>query len=255
MSARLESAEGGGLLTLTLDAPPGNVLDIELCGVLSGLLEEAAAKPDAKLLVVRAEGKHFSFGASVEEHLPDKAEAMLAAMGGLVGRLASFPYPTLAAVQGRCLGGGFELALACGLLFAEEGAVFAAPEIKLGVFAPAASALLVDRLPRGLAEELLFTGRDLSADEARAWGLVNRVSAKGGLDGAVADWAKEQLMPHSAASLRQATAAWRGAWAAAAKERLQRLERQYVEELLPLHDGTEGIRSFLEKRAPKWENR
>jgi cyclohexa-1,5-dienecarbonyl-CoA hydratase len=222
---------------------------------LSGLLEEAAAEADAKLLVVRAEGKHFSFGASVEEHLPEKAEAMLSAMGGLITRLARFPYPTLASVQGRCLGGGFELALACGLIVAEEGAVFAAPEIKLGVFAPAASALLVDRLPRGLAEELLFSGRDLGAEDAKAWGLVNRVVPKGERDEAVRAWAAGNLAPHSAASLRQATAAWRGAWAEAAGERLRRLERQYVEKLLPLHDGTEGIRSFLEKRAPKWENR
>lgn len=255
MSTRLERGCCDGVLTLTVDEPPGNVLRIETCERIAELLAEAAEAPAAKLLVLRGAGRHFSFGASVEEHLPETAAAMLGALGGVVRRLASFPYPTLAAVQGRCLGGGLELALACGWLFVEAEAVLAAPEIRLGVFAPAATALLVDRLPRGLAEELLLTGRELSAEEAQRWGLANRLVPKGLLDEALTAWAAEHLLPRSAASLRVATVAWRSDWAAAMAERLGRLERLYLDELLPLRDATTGLLAFLEKREPVWEDR
>ncbi len=252
MSVSLDRSGDGAVLTLTVDAPPGNVLDIATCDRISGLLEEAAATTQARLLVVRGAGKHFSFGASVEEHLPEKAEFMLAALGRVVCELQAMPYPTLAAVQGRCLGGGVELALACGMLFLEEGAVLATPEIKLGVFAPAATALLAGRLPQALAEEMLLTGRDVSAEEALRWGLANRLVPKGGLDEAVEDWADSCLRPLSAASLRVATAAWQDEKANLA-ERLQLHERRYLKDLLPSHDGSEGIRAFLDKRKPNWE--
>jgi cyclohexa-1,5-dienecarbonyl-CoA hydratase len=255
MSARLEASGDGAIQTLTVDRPPGNVLDIETCRVIGRLVEEAASAASAKLLVVRGAGKHFSFGASVEEHLPESAEVMLGALGRVVNELQSFPYPTLAAVQGRCLGGGLELALSCGLLFVEEDAVLAAPEIQLGVFAPAATALLAGRIPCALAEEVLLTGRNVSAEEAQRWGLVNRVVPQGGLDQALEAWADEHVRPRSAASLRVATGAWRSSRAVATRERLRGLERRYVDELLPLHDGTEGIRAFLEKRTPQWEDR
>jgi cyclohexa-1,5-dienecarbonyl-CoA hydratase len=254
MSVRLEVSDDGVLLTLTVDSPPGNVLDIATCDAISGLLEEAAGKTEARLLVVRGAGKHFSFGASVEEHLPETAEAMLHALGRVVCGLRDLPIPTLAAVQGRCLGGGVELALACGMLWVEEGAVLATPEIRLGVFAPAATALLSGRLPQALAEEMLLTGRDLTAEEAVQWGRANRLVPKGDFDEALAEWAGRCLRPLSASSLRVATAAWRDEKNRLA-ERLALHERRYLKDLLPTHDGNEGIRAFLDKREPNWENR
>ena len=76
MSVTLDGGADGSVLTLTVDSPPGNVLDIATCSALSGLLEEAAGQSAARLLVVRGAGKHFSFGASVEEHLPEQAETI-----------------------------------------------------------------------------------------------------------------------------------------------------------------------------------
>jgi cyclohexa-1,5-dienecarbonyl-CoA hydratase len=233
-----------------LDKPPGNVLDIELCGQLLGAIEEASQAPDGKALVLRSVGENFSFGASVEEHLPDKAPMMLAALGGVIRGLIGFPYPTIAGVQGSCLGGGLELVLACGVVFAEEDATLACPEIQLGVLPPAATALL----SRRVAEDILLTGRSLTAAEAREVGIVNTIVAEGKLGTAIDSFVAEFYIPRSAFSLRMATRAVRERGQPELERRLAEAERLYIEELLPTHDGVEGIRAFLEKRAPMWRN-
>ena len=251
---RTGTSHGGAVRTLTVDRPPGNVLNIDTCRQLTAALQEAAADREAKLLVVRGAGKHFSFGASVEDHLPENAREMLEAIGSVFRGLAGFPYPTLAAVQGRCLGGGLELALACGQVFAEEGAIFAAAEIRLGVFAPAATAFLQRGVATAIAEEILLTGRDFSAQEAFRFGLVNRIVPAGELDATVESWAQDYFVPRSAASLRVATQAIRQVWQAGLDQRLAAAEDLYLTDLLELHDGSEGIRAFMEKRAPQWKN-
>jgi cyclohexa-1,5-dienecarbonyl-CoA hydratase len=248
---------GQGEVHVRLDVPPGNILDTGMCGRLLAVLAEAAAYEDAKLLVLSSSGKHFSFGASVEEHLPEGAPDMLAQMSALVAALYAHPYPTLAAVRGRCLGGGLEVALACDMIFAERSAVLAAPEIRLGVFAPAATVLLQASVPRCVAAEVLLTGRDLSAEEALRYGLINRVVDDGELDAAVATLAADCFASRSATSLRNATAAFRNACSTRRigriAEELGRVEAHYLDELLPTHDGVEGIRAFLDKREPVWE--
>ncbi len=241
----------GGVHTITLDSPPGNVIDMALCAELRPAIAAAGADEQAKVLVLRGAGKHFSFGASVEEHLPATAAEMLEAIGGVVRDLVGLPYPTVAAVGGRCLGGGLELALACGIVLAEDDAVLACPEIRLGVFPPAATALLTGRL----AEDVLLTGRDLSAAEAHRLGIVNAVCSSGSLDQAVTAFVNEHFIPRSAASLRVATRALREPRREALLARLDAAEQLYLDELVPLHDGVEGIQAFLDKREPEWKNR
>lgn len=249
---RAEVDGDGAVRTLCLDGAPGNIIGISTCRELLLELEAAIGDPRTKLVVVRGAGRHFSFGASVEEHLPERAREMLSALHELVLVMAGLPVPTLAAVKGRCLGGGFEVALACGLVWAEEGAVFAAPEIKLGVFAPAASALLDGRLPRAIQEDILLTGRDLPAGEAVRWGLVNKAVAAGGLEAALGAFADKDIRPRSPLAIRAATKAIRSAPARLLRRRLAALERLYCEDLLSSADGSEGIRAFLEKREPRW---
>ncbi len=241
---------GGGVHTITLDAPPGNIIDIALCAELRPAIAAAAADEGGKVLVMRGAGEHFSFGASVAEHLPEQAPAMLGAIGGVVRDLVGFPYPTVTAVQGRCLGGGLELALACGIIVAEESAVFASPEIRLGVLPPAATALLTGRA----AEDVLLTGRDLTASEAHRLGIVNLLAPAGAIEEVVHSFVVEHFVPRSPASLRMATRAVRDPQRRAVEERLQAAERLYLDELLQLHDGVEGIQAFLEKREPRWRN-
>ncbi len=247
---RHEVTDDGAVHTITLDSRPGNVIDIALCGQLGPAIAAAAASDAGKVLVIRGAGKHFSFGASVEEHLPDKAPEMLAAFGGVLRQLIGFPYPTVAGVQGSCLGGGLELVLACGIVIAEETATLASPEIQLGVLAPAATALLSGRA----AEDVLLTGRSFTAEEARQMGIANVLTVAGELDATIDEFVRKHFVPRSALSLRLATKAVREPRRADIERRLDEAERLYLEELLPTHDGVEGIKAFIEKRPPVWRN-
>ncbi|GMQ93604.1 MAG: enoyl-CoA hydratase [Acidimicrobiia bacterium] len=245
-----EVSADGAVHTITIDKAPGNVIDIALCGQLLKAIESAAVAHDGRVLVLRGAGKHFSFGASVEEHLPEKAPEMIAALGAVIRSLVAFPYPTVVGVQGSCLGGGLELVLACGIVIADEAAQFASPEIQLGVLPPVATALLTGRV----AEDLLLTGRALTSEEAMAKGIVNVVADQGDLDDAIDSFVQTYFVPRSALSLRMATRAIREPQRAALEKRLDHAESLYIDELLDTHDGVEGIRAFIEKRPPVWKN-
>jgi cyclohexa-1,5-dienecarbonyl-CoA hydratase len=247
---RHEISADGAVHTVTIAKAPGNVVDIAVCKQLLEAIESAAAASGGKVLVLRGAGKHFSFGASVEEHLPEVAPEMIAALGGVVRALVGFPYPTVVGVQGSCLGGGLELALACGIVIAEETSKLACPEIQLGVLPPAASALLTGRA----AEDVLLTGRTFHADEAKQIGIVNMIVGTGELDSAVDTYTMTHFVPRSALSLRMATQAIRAPMRADFERRLDHAERLYVDELLDTHDGVEGIRAFMDKRPPEWKN-
>lgn len=245
-----EVSPDGAVHTITIDKPPGNVVDIALCRQLLDAIGSASKASDAKVLVLRGAGEHFSFGASVEEHLPEKAPEMIAGLGAVIRALMDFPYPTLAGVQGSCLGGGLELILACGIVIADEAARLACPEIQLGVLPPAATALL----SRRVAEDVLLTGRALTAEEANNMGIVNVVAEHGDLDEVIDTFVQKYFVPRSALSLRIATKAIREPGRAEFDRRLDRAESLYLEELLATHDGVEGIRAFIEKRPPVWKN-
>ncbi len=248
---------GGGVLWLTLDQPKGNVLTMEMVGELSAALTAHSAAPELKLVVLRGAGGHFTFGASVEEHRREQAPAMLAGFHRFIRQLATCPVPTAALVEGSCLGGGFEVALCCHLLFATAGARFACPEIKLGVFPPVLAAIGARRMGGLVAERLLLTGDTLSAEEAYRLGLLSALVADGeDPEAALLSWYRERLEPLSAFALRQATRAARAAsgWLEELDRALAAAEKLYLEELLPSHDGNEGIAAFLAKRRPAWRN-
>ena len=132
----------GRLLRLRLSRPKANLIDAAMIAALDGTLTENLDKANLGAVLLDAEGPHFSFGASVEEHLPGQCQDMLRAIHDLVLRLVKSPVPVLVAVRGQCLGGGLEVALAGHLVFVAPDAGLGQPEMKLGVFAPAASCLL-----------------------------------------------------------------------------------------------------------------
>ncbi|MEZ5175570.1 MAG: enoyl-CoA hydratase-related protein [Acidimicrobiia bacterium] len=158
-------------------------------------------------------------------------------------------------VQGNCLGGGLELVLGCGIVIAEESAKLGCPEIQLGVLPPAATALLGAQGKSRLAEDILLTGRTLRTDEAKAVGIVNAVAPDGELDATIDAYVGQHFLARSASSLRIATAAIRESYAADVDARLAAAERAYLEELLPTHDGVEGIQAFIDKRSPAWSDK
>ncbi|PYR57647.1 MAG: cyclohexa-1,5-dienecarbonyl-CoA hydratase, partial [Acidobacteria bacterium] len=125
---------------------------------LQSALESIEPNPHLKLITIEGDGPDFSFGASVPEHAPDEIARVLPEMHALIERLLDAPAVTAAIVRGRCLGGGFELALACDFIFAAADAVMGLPEIALGVFPPAASALLPVRIGAARATRAIVTG-------------------------------------------------------------------------------------------------
>jgi cyclohexa-1,5-dienecarbonyl-CoA hydratase len=243
----------GHLARLRLARPKANVLDAAMVAALDAALTEAAGSASLRAVLLDAEGPHFSFGASVEEHLPATVASMLSGFHALVLRVLAFPVPIMVALRGQCLGGGLEVASAAHLLFAAPDARLGQPEIVLGVFAPAASCLLPERIGRAAAEDLLLSGRSLEAREALRIGLVNAVADDP--EAAALAYFDEHLARRSAAALRFATAAARQELALRVRARLASLEQLYLQGLMSTRDALEGLTAFLEKRPARWEDR
>jgi methylglutaconyl-CoA hydratase len=178
----LLSSLEGGILTLTLNRPDKrNALNSELIDLLHQALERADLDAEVRVVLIRGAGKDFCAGADLEELLAsadrDLAENEAAALrlGTLFRRVRELPKPVLAMVHGRALAGGAGLATACDLVIAAAGAQLGYPEIQRG-FAPAMVMALLRRLVgEKVALDLVLTGRVMTAEEARASGLVSRV--------------------------------------------------------------------------------
>ena len=241
------------LLRLRLDRPKANLIDSSMIASLTQGFAAYAEPGPVRAALLDAEGPHFSFGASVEEHLPAQCAEMLSGLHQLLRIMLEWPRPILVAVRGQCLGGGLELALAGSLIFASRDAQFGQPEIKLGLFAPAASCLLPSRIGQGPAEDLLFSGRSIDATEAKALGLVQAVADEP--ESAALAYFDQHLANKSAASLAWAVEAARGGYGPEVERRIAQVERLYLNHLMQTRDANEGLTAFLAKRAPKWEHR
>ncbi|HEY3076868.1 MAG TPA: cyclohexa-1,5-dienecarbonyl-CoA hydratase [Burkholderiales bacterium] len=243
----------GALLRLRLARPKANVIDAAMIAALSAALD--AHRDNAGLLaaLVDHEGPHFSFGASVEEHLPERCEEMLGALHALLGRMLDWTKPILVCVKGQCLGGGLEFAAAGHLLFVAPNAQLGQPEIRLGVFAPAASVLLPARIGQARAEDLLYSGRSIDGATAAAWGLANEMAEDPVAAGLA--YFEKNLAGKSAASLAFAVRAAREPFADLMRARLTDAESLYLERLMRTRDANEGLQAFIAKRPPRWEHR
>lgn len=242
----------GQVASVALARPTANILDRATMHEFIDALKEIKSRECLKAVVITGDGPHFSFGASIEEHLPSKIEETLSVLHALLEELATVPAPTIAAVRGQCLGGGFEVALACDLIVAEEGAQLGLPEVKLGVFPPAGAALLPARIGVSRSAELILTGNSWTAAAGLAAGIVHKVAPHGELDLQVDNWLKKDFLPRSAAALRYAAQAIRRPILAALQVGLAELETIYLNQLMGHPDATEGIQAFLEKRQPHW---
>lgn len=247
-----------GVLVATIDRPPVNALDAALLERLTAVFEQEAAAPEVRAVVLAAAGRAFVAGADIRsfaEHDPAAGPHPAIRLGNdLFNAIEAFPKVVVAAVNGACLGGGNELAMACDYRIAATGATFGQPEIRLGLV-PGWGGL--QRLPRlvgrGPALDLLLTGRTPGAAEARAIGLVHEVVEP------------DRLLPR-ALEVARAAGAMAPLAVAAVKERVAKGmgERQgqairddawAFEDLLGTEDGREGLRAFLEKREPTWTGR
>jgi cyclohexa-1,5-dienecarbonyl-CoA hydratase len=249
---RLEFEHEEQVARVILAAPKANIVDQAMMAGLESVLDQLMEQHGLKAIVLTGDGPNFSFGASVQEHLPEHISKTLRLLHALLRRIAEVPAPTIAAVRGQCLGGGLELTLACDLVLAEETAQLGCPEIQLGVFPPAASALLPVRIGAGPATALVLSGTSMNGVAAATTGLVNRTAPAGQLEAALADWLAAEFLPRSASALRCAARAVRRPLLRALQQDLPALEEMYLQDLMREPDAVEGIRAFLEKRPPSW---
>jgi len=251
--SHVKLSQDGGVARLTLDRPPVNVLTTRMLLDLAGHFEAIAEDPAIRVVLLDAAGKLFSGGVDVEDHVGDKVASMMQALDRLFGVLARVPQPTVAAVQGAALGGGCELVLGTDLCLASTRAKLGQPEIKLGLFAPPASVLLPRIVGERKALELLLTGEAVSADEARALGLVNRVFPDDRFREEV-DRFVAGLAGLSGPALRLAKRAVHEARGRGLDEAQRGLRELYLNELMQTHDANEGLDAFLAKREPAWKH-
>lgn len=249
---QVERLEGGAVWRVLLGGSKGNVLDAALCDALRGVFAEVAGAPALKAVLLEGQGRHFSFGASVQEHLPGQVAGMLARFHGLARAVVEASVTVIAVLRGQCLGGGLELATLAQRIVAAPDTRLGQPEIALGVFAPLASVVLRERVGRRHAEDLLLTGRSVDAAEALAMGLVDEVHDDP--TAAALDWVGRHLLPRSAAALRFAVRAARVDLRARLQGDLAEIERLYLEGLMSTADAVEGLQAFLDKRAPRWRD-
>lgn len=257
MGITLQEHDGGAWVALTFTHPKGNILTAALVSewrtVLAELSTPARAK-HIKLLTIEGAGADFCFGANIPEHAPDVIGQVLPDMNAFILDLLLLPMTTMAVVRGRCLGGGFEVALACDVIIAESSATFGLPEVVIGAFAPIATVLLPRRVSGARATSALLTGTSRSAAEWHADGLVERVAPDGQIDVTVNEWYHTSLARLSAEALRHAVIAARLDVLAAARAGLAVTERLYLDSLARTHDAAEGVAAFLAKRPPRWRD-
>src|SRR5215475_8743967 len=238
-----------------MDRPPLNVLDISLLRELDATLTSCAEDTVTDVVVIQGGGQRaFSAGVDIRDHTRENVPEMLDAVHGVIRKLFTLPQVTIAQVHGLCLGGGFELATSCDFIIASEDSSFATPEIYVGCYPPVALARFSSLIGYHRAAEMILTGRKLSAQEALAVGLVNRVLQGDQLQEGLTSLV-EELLSKSGAVLRIAVKGLRELSLRGFSDALRRSEDLYRDELLETDDVEEGIRAFLEKRKPHWMHR
>ena len=256
MGDLIESTRDGHVALLRIDRPEArNALSPEAMEELATELERLDPDPEVRCVVVAGSEKVFAAGADIKAMAERSfAEALRHPAASFWRRLAAIKTPTVAAVSGYALGGGCELALACDMIVAAEGATFGQPEIDLGIIPGGGGTQRLARvLGKQRAMELVLTGRRFGAAEALELGLVNRVAPDDEwLDAALA-LAREVAEKPPIAS-RLAKQAVLVAEETALSPGLEN-ERRLYELAMATEDRVEGMRAFLEKRDPKFEGK
>lgn len=243
----------GGLGTISLNRPPVNVLNIEMMNEINDILKDWIEKRDLKVVLFNAEGKCFSAGVDVGEHMGDLAPKMIESFHRIFRLMDQLGAVTVASVYGSCLGGGCELAVFCDLVIADDTAKFGQPEIQVGVLPPIAAQIMPRIIGRKAAMDLILSGRIVSAQESMGMGLINKVVAKGDLSQETDEFIKPYLsLSAEVISITKKTikAGLRDDF----EPSLKVIEEIYLNELMRTTDAQEGLKAFLEKRRPEWKN-
>lgn len=249
----LKTKSEGGVVRITLNRPPLNVLTITM---MEELVEafKWAQQESGSLVVVDAEGKAFSAGVDVADHTPDKVEQMIDVFDRLFESMFEVEKPIVALVNGAALGGGYELVLACDMVVASEKAKLGQPEINVGVLPPVACHLLPFLVSWPRALELLLSGEVFDAARAERMGLVNKVFPADDFENGCSEFLKKFLTQSPvvlALTKKAALAGLRKSFA----DGIKAIDDIYLNELMKTEDAVEGLQAFTEKRRPVWKGK
>ena len=248
------SGRGGAWRRIIIGGGRGNLLSLDLIRALGEAIHALESERGIKWLTIEGTGGEFSYGARIQEHTPEMMTTVLPETHRIIKRLLAFPAATASLVEGRCLGGGFEVALACDDIIATAGATFGLPEIRLAAFAPAAAAILPLRVGASRATRAIVTGQIQGAEYWHEAGLLSMVAPQSSLLDAAGAWFDAHLSPHSAVAMSHAVLAARLTLRAQAEPALDAAERDYLGGLLKTADAAEGVNAWLEKRSPNWKD-
>ena len=242
---------------LTLDRPKKrNALSLEMLEELSSCIRGVGRERHAKMVIVKGAGEHFCAGHDLNEILNQDLEDirhLFATCMDLMMLIQGIPQPVIAQVQGIATAAGCQLVAACDLALAEEGAQFATPGVKIGLFCTTPMVPLSRAVGRKRALEMLLTGEFIDAATAMDYGLINRVVPEERLEGETRQLA-EQIAQYSLVPL--------GIGKQAFYQQIHmddRLAYSYAKEVISANatmaDAIEGVSAFLEKRDPVWKEK
>jgi crotonobetainyl-CoA hydratase len=259
MNPAVRTAVDDGVLTITLDRPKANAIDVTTSLALHAAFVRLQQEPALRVAIITGTGRFFSAGWDLSAAVAGEAIDADHGPGGFAGLTEFFTLdkPVIAAVNGLAIGGGFELALAADLMVAADTAEFALPEVKLGMMADSGGVLrLPKRLPRAIAAELLLTGRRMGAAEAQRWGLVNRVVPLADLAAAAQALARELVVaaPLALAAVKQVLRATEAVSVEDGYRVLRGGGLPAYRAMLTSADAQEGPQAFADKRQPVWRN-
>ena len=244
----------GKRATLMLDRPPGHLLNIEMMDEINQGLLDLRDEGRVEVLVIRGAGGVFCEGMDLEDHGRERLQRLLQVYSRIFETLRMMDTVSVAAVEGKAWGSGFELALGCNLIVASGTASFRLPEIDRGVIPHIATIILPRVAPRRRAMEWILTGNEITPEELADSGLVNRVLDPATFD-ADLDAFSGTLAAKSGPVLQLAKRAQYEAYYSTYEEALYRVQNMYLRELMELEDPEEGVRAHLEGRDPTWKAR
>jgi enoyl-CoA hydratase/carnithine racemase len=246
-----------GVVRLTLNRPEKrNALSRALLGELEAAIESVAADPEARGVVLAGAGPAFCAGHDLSEMVGRSEEEyrdLFAACSRVMLGLRRLPQPVVARVHGAAAAAGCQLVAACDLAVAAEGATFATPGVKIGLFCTTPMVPLVRAVPAKAAMEMLLTGAPVSAVRALELGLINRVVPADRLDEAVGAFT-DAILASSPLVLRLGKQAFYDLHDLPEEEAYLRAVDVMTDNALR-HDAQEGIAAFLARRPPGWTGR